>query len=309
VPPGGQGTPGGPLPPGSQPPPGYGGYPYGSYPQPYGWHYGVPPAPARVRTPEERRRRRRQWLLIGGSLVVLAGIGIGIGMWLAPTPPATVAQGLAKQAVAAGNAAGSFHYVQRSTQNGIRDDIVGDAGTDGGQQLITEQGSTGVDVYRLRLVHGVVYFRGNVPAVVDQLGVGRSKASAVSGKWVSIHKGAAPYASFAAGITTRSNLAQLPATFVPTSSSTTSSSSPPTTHISGGLTAGKGRPSVGTARLVVVTSSSLPRTFAAKATAVTGERLLLSWRFDHWGVPVHVTAPSGAVPYSSLGVSSRSGSR
>lgn len=309
MPPGGQATPGGPLPPGSQPPPGYGGYPYGSYPQPYGWHYGVPPAPARVRTPEERRRRLRNWLLFGGSLVVLAGIGIGLGVWLAPTPPVTVARGLAKQAVAAGNAAGSFHYVQRSTQSGVRDDIVGDAGPGGGQQLITEQGSTGLDVYRLRLVHGVVYFKGNVPAVVDQLGVARSRASAVSGKWVSIHKGAAPYASFAAGITTKSNLAQLPATFVPASSSATSSSSPPTTHILGTLKI-KGTAAVNTARLVVTSSSTLPRTFAAKAGGgITGARLLLTWRFDRWGVPVHVTAPAGAVPYSSVGASTRSASR
>jgi len=296
APPGSPGSPGSPPPPG-----GYGNYPYGSYPQPYGWHYGAPPAPARVRTPEERRRRRRHGITYGAALVVLAGIGIGLGFWLAPTPPATVAEGLTKQAVAAGNAAGSFHYVQRSTEDSVRDVIVGDAGTDGGQQLITQQGGSGTNIYRLRLVHGVVYFRGNKAAVIDQLGVSQAKASADVGKWVSIHKGDGPYASFAAGITTKSNLSQLPETFVPLTSTTTSSSSPPTTRISGGLTAGKGRPAVGTARLVVATSSTLPRSFAAKATAITGVHLLLAWRFSHWGAPVHVSAPSGAVPYSSLG--------
>lgn len=247
--------------------------------------------------------------MYGATLLVLAGLGIGLGLWLSPTPPATVAQGLAKQAVAAGNAAGSFHYVQRSTEDDVRDVIVGDAGADGGQQLITEQASAGTNIYRLRLVHGVVYFRGNKAAVIDQLGVAQTKASADVGKWVSVHKGDAPYAAFAAGITTKSNLSQLPETFVPLTSSATSSSSPPTTSISGGLTAGKDRPAVGTARLVVVTSSTLPRSFAAKATAITGERLLLSWQFDRWGVPVHVSAPAGAVPYSSLGVRSTPSNR
>ncbi len=305
APPAGPPVPGSPFPPGSQPPPdGYGNYPYGWYPQPYGWHYGAPPAPARVRTPEERRRRRRHGLMYGATVLVLAGIGIGLGLWLAPTPPATVARGLAKQAVAAGDAAGSFHYVQRSTEDGIRDVIVGDAGPDGGQQLITQEGSSGTNVYRLRLVHGVVYFRGNRAAVIDQLGVPQARAAADVGRWISVRKGEGPYASFAAGITTKSNLSQLPETFVPLTSTTTSSSSPPTTRISGGVSAGKGRQPVGTARLVVTTSSMLPRSFAANA--ITDVHLLLSWQFDRWGVPVHVPAPAGAVPYSSLGASSPS---
>ncbi|MGH9093255.1 MAG: hypothetical protein ACRDZR_18025, partial [Acidimicrobiales bacterium] len=305
-PPGGQPPPGQFPPPGQYPPPGLppgaGGYPYGAYPQqPYGWPYAAPP-PRRVRTPEERRRRRRRGLLAAGALVVLAGAGIGLGLWLAPTPPATVAEGLATQAVAAGNDAGSFHYVQRSTEDGVRDDIAGVAGPDSGQQLITERGATGIDLYHLRLVHGVVYFRGNVPAVVDQLHVPRSGAATVAGEWVSVHKGASPYATFAAGITTRSNLSQLPTTFVPSSSQARGA----TTAIVGGLNAGKGRAPVGAARLVVATSSTLPHTFEAKASRSAVVSLRLSWSFSQWGASVHVAAPSGAVPYSSLGATSSS---
>ncbi len=303
APPGQYGTPSGPYaPPGPYGAPyGYGGGPQGAY---HPWAY---PQPRPQRTPEERRRRLRTGLLIGGALLLVAGAGIGIGAWLAPSSPKTVATGLLSKAVSAGTGAGSFRYVEQSTDDGVRDDISGDAGPSSGRQVITEQGTSGLDQFDLRLVGGVVYFRGNRAAVIDQLGVTAPQATTYVDRWVSVRKGEKPYKTFADGITTASNLHQLPATFVPASSAATPGTTPPATRISGGLSAGKGHPAVGTAALVVTTASSLPQSFSGQAVADSGARLALSWRFSRWGEKVHLAAPSGAVRYASLGVGSGTG--
>jgi hypothetical protein len=285
-------------------PPGYGApYAYGTDPrQASAWPYR-PPSPPHL-DPKERRRRTRRRLAFAGVLVLAVGAGIGIGAAIAPTNPATVAQGLFATSVGAAEHAGSFHYVELSTNNGQPDNIEGDASPNGGRQLIKQRGASGTDVFNLRLVHGVVYFRGNEAAVIDQLGVPAARATAVVGRWVKITKGERPYKTFAAGITTKSNLSQLPKTFVPRSSQVMAGSSPPSTRLIGGLSSGKARAPVGTAALVIVTSSSLPKTLSAQAEdATTGARLSLSWTFSHWHEVVHVTAPSGAIAYTSLGAS------
>ena len=282
-------------------------YGYSAYqPPPYSWQYGTPAhAPARRRrTRDERRQLLIRGLVIALAVVLLAGIGFGIGAWLAPTSPATVAKGLTSKAVAAATQAGTFHYVELSTTNGSRNNIRGDAGPDSGRQYITASGASGTDDFQLRLVHGVVYFRGNRPAVIDQLGVPAAKAFSDAGKWVSVQKGEKPYSAFADGITTKSNISQLSSVFVAKDSATQPNASPPTTQITGGLSDGKTRPAVGSAALNVNSSNSLPQTFAGRAIGAVGAEYQLSWTFSHYGQHVKVTAPSGAIAYSSLKVSS-----
>jgi hypothetical protein len=229
-------------------------------------------------------------------VVVVAGAGFWIGALLAPTGPKS-ASSLFKSALAAAESSGSFHYTELSTTDGTPDDITGDAGPDGGRQVITTTGSSGRDVFDLRLVKGVVYFRGNRPAVIDQLGVTATKAGADVDRWVAVRKGEAPYATFAAGITASSNLSQLPKTFVPATSAKASG----TTRIDGGLDAGKNRAAVGTADMVIDSATSLPESLDAQASGTDNARVDLQWTFSHWGETVKVTAPPKAVAYSSLG--------
>jgi hypothetical protein len=219
----------------------------------------------------------------------------------APTSPATAAHALLTKSIAAATGAGTFHYVELSTSDGAHNDITGAASPRGGHQVISQLGASGTDVFDLRLVKGIVYFRGNTAAVIDQLGVPATRASSDTDRWVSVRKGEAPYKTFADGITTKSNLAQLPTTFVPRSSASEPGSSPPATRITGGLYDGKGHAPVGTAELVITSSTSLPRSLSAEAVADSGARIILSWAFSKWHEQVTVTAPSGAVPYSSLG--------
>lgn len=240
-------------------------------------------------------------VVIAVAVVLLAGIGFGVGAALAPTSPKTAAHALLTNAIAAGTSAGTFHYVQRSTTDGTPYDITGTASPNGGRQVITKRGASGIDVFDLRLVKGVVYFLGNKAAVIDQLGVPAAKASSDANRWVSVHKGESPYKTFAQGITTKSNLAQISATFVALSSAPTQGSSPPTTTITGGLYDGKHHAPLGTGEFVVSTSSSLPQSLTAGAVAANGARVSLSWKFSHWHEQVKVAAPAGAVAYSSLG--------
>ncbi|MGH9089043.1 MAG: hypothetical protein ACRDYZ_13205 [Acidimicrobiales bacterium] len=313
----GQGFPQGPYPgPYQQGPYQQGPYPQGGYQQggyqgpPPGWHWQggwspPPPPPRRApRTPEERRRRRFG-LVLGGVLVLAVGAGIGIGAAIAPVSPAIVATGLVTQAASAAANAGSFRYAEASTTGGTGERIAGNAGTDGGSQRITENGASGTSQFDLRLVHGVVYFRGNTAAVVDQLHVPSGKASAVAHTWVKVTKGEAPYKTFAEGITAKSNIAQLHSVFVAQSSSPVPGSRPAETRVVGGVNTGKGHP-VGRATLVIDTSSVLPQHLTARAVGATGTTSSagLRWTFGHYGEKVEVKAPSGAVAYSSVGATS-----
>ena len=287
----------------------YGAYgsPYGGYgpnaggysPGPqmghsYNWPY-VPPKPRA--TPEERRKRTRKLLAFLGVFVVFLGVGILIGALIAPVNPTTTAEGLVSKTISAATQAGTYHYVDLATLAGVSDNITGDASPHGGRQVISQRCSGGMNVFDLRLVSGTVYFRGNAPAVVDQLGVASTRASTVVNKWVKVTKGETPYTSFADGITTRSNIAQLKTTIV-AASSAADPITPPATKVSGYLRLSK-KASAGTAALLITTSTSLPRSLTGTAK-ITGGHYTVSWTFSHFHEHVNVTAPASPVAYTSL---------
>lgn len=284
---------------------GYQGGPYSPQAAPYSWPYVPPPPPRPPASPEERRRRRRLRLAFAGLLVLAVGAGIGIGAAIAPTNPATVAQGLVNKSIAAATSAGSYRYTEHSTVLGAPDDITGDAGPAGGRQVITQRCKSGTNVFDLRLVKGVVYFRGNTPAIVDQLGVTSTRARSVAGHWVKVVKGEKPYSSFADGITAAANISQLRSTIVARASKTVAGSSPQSTEIVGALSAGKGKRPIGTAALMIATSTSLPRTLQATAST-TGDHYTLTWTFKNFGEKVRVAAPTNPIAYSGLHASTPS---
>jgi hypothetical protein len=265
----------------------------------YGWPYVPPPPPTIPRSAEDRRRRRRRGLTFAAALVLAVGAGIGIGAAVAPTNPTTVARALLHKAMSAAAAATSYHYVELSTLLGAPDNIEGDALQHGGRQVIRQRCGSNTDLFQLRLVNGIVYFRGNAPSVSDQLGVAGTRASTLADRWVKVTKGDSVYNTFADGITTRSNVSQLPTVIVPRSTRAVSGSSPAKTEIVGALNAGKGK-AVGTADLVLVTSTSLPLTLRGSAVGTQGSTFAVKWTFSSYGEKVTVDAPSGAIDYSSL---------
>lgn len=290
---------------GNQPPGGYQSGPYAPPGAPYSWPYIPPPPPRPPASPEERRRRRRLRLAFAALLVLAVGAGIGIGAAIAPTNPATVAQALVNKAITAATNAGSYRYTEHSTVLGAPDDITGDAGPTGGRQVITQRCKSGTNVFDLRLVKGVVYFRGNSPAIVDQLGVASTHARSLVGRWVKVVKGETPYSSFADGITTSSNISQLRTTIVTRASKTVAGSSPQSTEIVGALSAGKGKRPIGTAALLIDASTSLPRTLRATAVTAAG-RYTLTWTFKDFGEHVRVVAPANPIAYAGLHASTPS---
>jgi len=241
--------------------------------------------------------------------VIALAAGIGIGVWIAPTSPAAAARSLFASSVAAATRAGTYHYVERSTTDGFPDDIVGTAAPNDGLQHIIERGSSGTNSFDLRLVHGVVYFRGNEAAVVDQLGVPLSKAPSVTQRWVSVHRGDAVYRGFEAGITTKSNVAQLTSVMVPESTTSVSGGSEPETQIVGGVIVASHKQTAGIARLNIINSTSLPSSLTGQASDVTsGASISLSWAFSRWHERVILKAPSSSTPYASLGATPPSSS-
>jgi hypothetical protein len=257
---------------------------------------------------EDRRRRTRRLLAFAGVLVLVLGAGIAIGAAIAPASPATAATAVVNRATAAVTKAGTYHYIEQSAILGAPDNIEGDAAPNGGRQIIRQQcrpvssaTTARTSVFDLRLVDGVVYFRGNLVAVVDELGVPAARAPTVAGKWVKVVHGEAPYTTFADGITTSSNISQLRGAIVPLSSKAVPGSSPASTEVLGALRrTTKHNRTEGTAVLVVRTASGLPRTLRGSEVAQSRQLFKLTWVFSRYGEKVDVVAPPHVLPYASL---------
>ncbi|MGH9100655.1 MAG: hypothetical protein ACRDV8_10570 [Acidimicrobiales bacterium] len=274
---------------------------------PYRWPY-MPPAPPRPpRSPEDRRRRARRGLALAATLVLAVGAGIGIGAAIAPTSPTTVASALLRRAIESAEKAGTYHYVELSSVFGATYDIKGEAARHEGQQVIRQQCSPvrsdttdKTSLFDLRLLRGVVYFRGNVVALVDELGVPAPRAAPLVGKWVKVVKGDDPYDSFEEGITTSSNASQLRTAIYPDSSRDVPGSPRSTAVVGGALRTAKSHEVEGTAVLVMDTASGLPQTLRGAAIVQDTERYTVQWTFSHFGETVQVAAPPNPAPYSSL---------
>jgi hypothetical protein len=299
-----------PLPYQTHPPSGYspGAYGQPQGPPPYSWPY-VPPRPSRPPlSPEERSRRTRRALAFAGVLLVAVGAGVGIGAAIAPTSPAVVARALVSRAVTSATGVGTYHYVELSSVLGAPDDIKGDAAPNSGQQLIRQQcrpvrsaTTERTSIFQLRLVHGVVYFRGNIVAIVDELGVAASRATSLAGRWVKVVKGDKPYTTFEVGITARSNASQLRSAIIPFASRTVPGSSPPSAEVVGAaLRTKKTNQMLGSAVLVIDTSTGRPRSLRGGAVLQGTQRYTVTWTFSRYHEKVHVVAPPHSVPYSTL---------
>jgi len=231
-------------------------------------------------------------------VLVALGAGVGIGAAIAPVSPVAAARNAVSQAVAAAEAARTYHYVQVSATNGSVDEIVGNATPDGGTQLIT----SGSDRYSLLLIHGVVYFKGNTSAVADQLGASQGVATRYAGRWIIITKanGASFYRTFEEGITTRSNLAEIDQTMEPTAVHHGTLNGRSVLEVSGPLIIGNGVPPSGTATLLIAAGSHRPISLEGQAT-VQSVTIRSDWTFSHYGETVSIHRPADAVPYARLG--------
>jgi hypothetical protein len=280
-----------------------------AFPQPPAW----PPAPST--TPPRRTSPILAVVAVFAATgIIAAGIGVGSvllvrhvqGTQSTSGSPAAVpgttgsaaeARALYQQAVASTRASTGFHYVA-VTAGGYPQTIVGDAGQSGGSQAITFDSNYGAEQFTLLLVGTTVYFKGNVPAIEDQLGVSAASATSVDGKWVSVVGGNGPYTILQPGITAGSQ-AKLTLALTPESSTrVTDAGGVTATRISGVVPPMNNLPA-GTGTLDVAPRTDLP--IIDRSTISVGVVVLTSTTtFSAWGTAPSVSAPTGAVAWSSL---------
>jgi hypothetical protein len=256
-----------------------------------------------------RLRRWHSWPAGLAALVVVTGAGAGL--WLVfgsgPASSGQAARRLLRASLAAAEAAGSFHYVASSTSAvpggpALTQRTAGDAAQHGGTQTITVSG----DTFHVEVLGPVAYFRGDAPAMVQVLGVPPAVAQAYAGRWISLVAGDGPYSSVQVAVTAPSALAQN-ITFE------AETQLPPSTldgrrviGLRGPMTAVQGQVAHGSATLYVSASGAhLPVRYVEHGTLGSGSRRSseeFSITFSAWGEAVPLSAPPGAVPFSSLGV-------
>jgi hypothetical protein len=254
-------------------------------------------------------------LVAAGALLIGGAVGVAIGLLTrgsATTPSSTASlppsgAGAAaaqattafRQALTAASASTGFHYVAVTT-GGTNQKFVGDAGQAGGTQVITMDSSYGSEQFTLVLTGGTVYFQGNAPALRDQLGVPAANTAGLAGKWISVASGDGPYGIIAPGITVADQVSGT--VLVPTSIQTTPGGR---VRILGDVTSSQGSTS-GTGHLDVAAGSHLPASYVTSFTA-GGTSTTSTMTFSNWGTAPSVTAPAGAVAWSTLGASSPPG--
>lgn len=288
------------------------GPPLGSFdnwafpPQPPSW-------PSAPQAPPPRRTSRALTLAAAIVATVLIGAVGGVAVAFAtrthqpaPAPgsslppvstsPATLsASALYQRALITMRGSNGFAYV--SVSSGPQSEIIaGVAGQLGGRQVITFDSSYGAEHFTLLLVGATVYFQGNAPAVEDQLGVAVANASKLAGKWVSVVSGNGPYVVLEQGITVADQAQEMP--MVPSRLTPVTTTGAPATRIVGSIPtqAGPSQP----AHLDVITASAIPLSYVAGFTTVNGTAGTTTTTYSQWGTAPSVSAPSGAVAWSSL---------
>jgi hypothetical protein len=246
------------------------------------------------------------------AAVVAAALGLGIGLGttgsggVVDDPRAAAA--ILKSVLAAVGSAGSFHYVSSSTSSSptatrLTQVTVGDAGPSSGRQVIT----IGTSHFEVVVVGSTAYFKGDAVATSASLGLSAALARTYAGRWISLVSGDQPYQSVYAAVTASSAIADN-ITFTPRSELAAAKiGGTDVIGLRGGLTPIDGQAAKGIATLYVTAGRRhLPVRYVEKGTVGSGpSRATLNFQiaFSAWGNPVSVPAPTGVVPFSSLGAS------
>jgi hypothetical protein len=238
------------------------------------------------------------------AVTPVGGGGVPTPIPTVPANPATAAAtALYQKTVALMNSATGFHYVLTAT-GPDSETITGDATPTGGRQTITFNASYGAEQFNLVLIGPTVYFQGNAPALEDQLGVPASHAPALVNKWVSVATGNGPYQILQPGITTSDQKTEVPMT--PASmTQTTTTSGTAVTRIVGTIPAQDGVPAA-TVFFDVEPDNSIPVDYGSTLSA-NGVTQTTAVTFSQWGVAPTLTAPAGAVAWTTLGASTPPG--
>jgi len=244
--------------------------------------------------------------MMAAAVVLVAALAAG-ALWLATgggtsssVSSAPAARRLVVSSLAAALSAGSFHYVSSSTSSGVQQLTVGNAASDHGMQVITVSG----DTFKVLVIGAACFFQGDATAMVENLGLSPAAAQTHAGQWISLATGDAPYQSVYAAVTTASALHDN-VTFTPARLLTASTVAGHRVEVvQGPLKGVDGQVAKGTATLEVTAGGRhLPVSYTERGTVGSGTAASsLTFRIDFsgWGEAVPVTAPTGAIAFSSL---------
>jgi hypothetical protein len=327
------------YPPSGYPPPGYppsgyppSGYPPSAYRAPYeppgsspaGRPTGYAPrqdAPIPVvGEPGTGPGKQRRNLIIGlgAAVVVVALLAVGgvalfggsgtSGPSAAPKASAPVSPAAKKQlnaALAAGESAGSFHYVSKTTSSSGDATTIGVAGRNSGLQQITTTSTTnGPASFTVEVVGSTAYFRGDANAIEQNLGVSSSVAAQYANDWISlVSSDGAVYSSVYAAVTSHDALTQN-IVVKPQQLGTTTVAGKTLNTVTGSLLPvnipGQGTQNItGTGTLWVSPKTQRPVRYQEHGKS-DGQTSTTTMTFSHYGAPVSETPPSGAVAFSSI---------
>src|ERR1019366_6049553 len=135
-----------------------------------------------------------------GVILIAGAVGIPVFL-LTKQSPAAQASALLKQAMQAGEKSAGFQYVDTWTGGGSTATFSGEAGQNDGTQQITQTTGFGNEQFQVVLAPDqTLYFKGNVAALEDQLGVSSSAVAGLTGTWISSQSSDGPYQDLALGL-------------------------------------------------------------------------------------------------------------
>jgi hypothetical protein len=204
-----------------------------------------------------------------------------------------IARELLRRALTQATTLGSVHAVFH-VHGAITETFIGDIGTSAARRTITQRAGHA----EIRFVDGVVYIRGDAGGLVGYFLFPPTRVRALANKWVSIQPTDPDYANISSGVTLADSLQEM------TLVGKLSKSHPQTLHgqrviaISGGI---KKPDKTGSATIYVRASGEpLPVEVTERVKVAGAGTVTFLVTFSGWGTPVVVTAPSDAIPLSSL---------
>ena len=225
-----------------------------------------------------------------------------------PTGPVTHAGSLAGKsasqvvlaATSAANALGSVHYELTASQAAQKESVIGDATSSGGRQEITIGGLH----IQVVIVAGVAYAQGNATGIQSFMGIPSTQSSKYANKWIAVHQSDSLYAGISEAVTLSTALAQLTPSGTLKLTSTRTVQGREALGVKGGLPGQAQQGLSGSTTLYVATSKpTVPLSFSEDSTEVTSGKTqheVSTGSFTHWGEHLHLTAPQGAVAFSSI---------
>jgi hypothetical protein len=199
-------------------------------------------------------------------------------------------------ATAAARKAASAHYVLSAVQGKNSQTISGDSSPSEAQQSV----SLGTQQIDVTYVGGVAYVRGNASGLTSDMGFATAVAANYANKWIAVHSSDSPFKGIVAAVTLTGTLEQLNPTGNLTLTAPTTIAGRQAIGVKGGLPGPSQSGVTGSATLYVAASRpTVPLKLTGTATQGT-QHVQEIGIFSDWGKALHLTAPTGAVAFSSV---------